>query len=51
MHSHTYRHGNYTKLMQIQLFTEYKSIKIAFKYTKMTNFKKTSKLVKNLTSQ
>ena len=47
MHSHTYRHGNYTKLMQIKLFTEYKSTEIALKYTKMTKSKKTSKTRKN----
>ena len=43
MHSPTYKHRNYTKLMQIKLFTAEKSIEIAFKYTKMTESKKTSK--------
>ena len=44
MHSPTYKHGNYTKIMQI-------SIEIAFKYTKMTKSKKTSKTRQNLTSE
>ena len=51
MHSFTYKHENYTKLMQINLFTAYKSIEIALKYTKTTKSKKTSKRVKNLTSE
>ena len=42
MHSPTYKHGNYTKLMQIKLFIAQKSIEIALKYTKMTKSKKTS---------
>ena len=44
MHSPTYKHGNYTKLMQIKLFIAQKSIEIALKYTKMTKSKKTSKI-------
>ena len=36
MHSPTYKHGNYTQLMQIKLFTQKKSIEIVSKYTKMT---------------
>ena len=51
MHSPTYKHENYTKLMQIKLFTAQKSIEIALKYTKMTKSKTTSKRVKNLTSE
>ena len=51
MYSSTYKHGNYTKLMQIKLFTAQKSIEIALKYTKMTKSKKTSKRVKKLTSE
>ena len=43
MHSPTYKHGNYTKLMQRKLFTAYKSIEIASKYTQITKSKKTSK--------
>ena len=43
MHSTTYKYGNYTKLMQIKVFTEWKSLEIALKYTKMTKSKKTSK--------
>ena len=43
MHSPTYKHENYTKLMQIKLFTAYKSIEIALKYSKLTKSKKTSK--------
>ena len=42
-HSPTYKHGNYTKQMQIKHFTTYKSIEIALKYTKMIKSKKTSK--------
>ena len=36
MHSLTYKHGNYTKSIQIKLFTALVSIEIALKYTKMT---------------
>ena len=36
MHSPTYKDGNYTKLMQINLFIAQKPIEIALKYTKMT---------------
>ena len=43
MHSPTHKHGKYTKLMLIKLFTTQKSIEIALKYTKMTKSKKTSK--------
>ena len=43
MHSPTYKHGNYIKFMQMKLFTSYKSIKIALKYTIMTKSKKTPK--------
>ena len=43
MHSPTYKHGNYTKLMQIKLFNAQKSIEIALKYTKMTKSQKMSK--------
>ena len=43
MHSPTYKHGNYTKLMQIKLLIAQKSIEIALKYTKMAKSKKTSK--------
>ena len=43
MYFPTYKHGNYTKLMQIKLLTASKSIEIALKYTKMTKSKKTSK--------
>ena len=45
MHSPTYKHGNYKRLIQIKLFTAFKSIEIALKYTKMTMSKKTSKLL------
>ena len=31
MHSPTYKHGNYTKLMQIKLFTAEKSIEYCIK--------------------
>ena len=51
MHSPTYKHGSYTKLLQIKLFTAKKSLEMALKYTKMTKSKKTSKRVKNLTSE
>ena len=43
MHSPTYKHGNYTKLMQIKLFTALKSIEIALNKTNLTKSKKTSK--------
>ena len=43
MHSPTYKDGNYTKLMQITILSEKKSIEIALKYTKLTKSKKTSK--------
>ena len=43
MHPPTYKHGNYTKLKQIKLFTAKTSLEIALKYTKMTKSKKTSK--------
>ena len=42
MHSLTYKHGKYTKEMQIKHLIAYKSLKIALKYTKMTKSKKTS---------
>ena len=42
MHSPTYKHGKYTKEMQIKHLIAYKSIEIALKYTKMTKSKKTS---------
>ena len=52
MHSPTYKHGNKKKLMQIKLFYyRIKSIQIALKYTKKTKSKKTSKCIKNLTSE
>ena len=44
MHSPTYKHGKYTKDMQIKHLIAYKSIEIALKYTKMTKSKKTSYL-------
>ena len=44
MHYPTYKHGNYTKKMQIKHLTAYKSIEIALKYTKMTKSKTTSKM-------
>ena len=37
--------------MQIKQFTAEKSIEIALKYAKMTKSKKTTKRVKNLTSE
>ena len=43
MHSPTYKHGNYTKLMQIKLFTAQKSIEIALYKANLTKSKKTSK--------
>ena len=43
MHSPTYKHGNYTKLMQIKLFTAQKSIEIALNKANLTKSKKTSK--------
>ena len=43
MHSPTYKHGNYTKLMQIKLFTALKSIEIAINKANLTKSKKTSK--------
>ena len=43
MHSPTYKHGNYTKLMQIKLFTALKSIEIALNKANLTKSKKTSK--------
>ena len=43
MHSPTYKDGNYTKLMQITILSQKKSIEIALKYTKLTKSKKTSK--------
>ena len=43
MHSPTYKHGNYTKLMQIKLFTAKKSIEIALNKANLTKSKKTSK--------
>ena len=39
----TYKHGNYTKLMQIKLFTALKSIEIAINKANLTRSKKTSK--------
>ena len=39
MHSQTYKHGNYTKLMQINFFIAQKFIEIALKYTKKTSKK------------
>ena len=42
MHSTTYKHGKYTKEMQIKHLIAYKSIEISSKYTKMTKSKKTS---------
>ena len=36
MHSPTYKHGNYTKLMQIKLFTANKSIEIALNKANLT---------------
>ena len=42
MCSPIYKHGNYTKLMQIS-FLPKKIIEIALKYTKITKSKKTSK--------
>ena len=42
MHSPTYKHGNYTKLMQIKLFTALKSIEIALNKANLTKSKKTS---------
>ena len=41
MHSPTYKHGNYTKLMQIKLITALKSIEIALNKANLS--KKTSK--------
>ena len=43
MHSPTYKHGNYTKLMQIKLFTAKNSIEIALNKANFTKSKKTSK--------
>ena len=43
MHSPTYKHGNYTKLMQTKLFTALKSIEIALNKANLTKSKKTSK--------
>ena len=43
MHSPTYKHGNYTKLMQIKLFIALKSIEIAINKANLTKSKKTSK--------
>ena len=51
MHSLTYKHGNYTKLMQIKLFTAKKSTEIALNKANLTKTKKTSKTRKNLTSE
>ena len=51
MHSPTYKHGNYTKLMQIKLFTALKSIEIALNKANLTSPKRRQKHVKNLTSE
>ena len=51
MPSPTYKHGNYTKLMQIKLLTAQKSIEIALNKANLTKSKKTYKRVKNLTSE
>ena len=37
MHSPTYKHGKYTKEMQIKHLIAYISIEIALKYTKKTS--------------
>ena len=47
MHSLTYKHGNYTKLMQIKLFTAKKSTEIALNKANLTKSKKTSKTRQN----
>ena len=43
MHSPTYKHGSYTKLMQLKLLTAYKSIEIALNKANLTKSKKMSK--------
>ena len=44
MHSPTYKDGNYTKLMQIKLFSAEKSIEIELNKANLTKSKKTSKM-------
>ena len=48
MNSSTYKHGHYTKLMQINPFLAWKSIEIALKYTKTTKSNKTSKMCQKI---
>ena len=43
MHSPTYKHGHYTKVMQIKLFIALKSIEIALQYTKQLSPKRRQK--------